>query len=165
MRPSTLDPTSPPKRAPTLTRALGSEPRPALEVGSDIDTCPMTVRGSRTVEIKKDLAVTACNKTHMFPRHVCTLLRRLQDVRVDDMYVAEVSAPQQPSRCTCCTVDDRAVVSRHRPAHHRSHQHNALRRATGEPPWWGASAVSGTLVLTGNTARIVDNTRIKSRYD
>jgi hypothetical protein len=66
MRPSTLDLTSPPRRAPTLTRTLRSGPRPVLEVSSDIDTCHMALRRSRTVEIKKDLAVTACSKTHMF---------------------------------------------------------------------------------------------------
>jgi hypothetical protein len=158
MRPTTLDPTSPTRRAPTLTRTLGSGPRPVLEVGSDIDTCPMALHESRTVEIKKDLAITACSKTHMFSRHVCTLPRHLQDVRVDDMYVTEASAPQQPSRCTCCTVGGRAVVSRHRPARRRSHQHNALRRRQ-------ANHLSG--VPVPSTAHLCSPVapRIKSRYD
>jgi hypothetical protein len=57
---------------------------PARGVGaSSAVTCPMTFRGQRALRIKKGLAITACSKTHMFPRHARVLPRRLQDVWAD----------------------------------------------------------------------------------
>jgi hypothetical protein len=54
-------------------------------VGSDVDKNPMALRRPWTVEIKEGIAVTACNKAHVFPRHARVLSRRLQDVRADDV--------------------------------------------------------------------------------
>jgi hypothetical protein len=64
-----------------------------------------------------------------------------------------------------------AVAPRCRLARRRCYQHAASWRVAGELPWWGASAISGTLALTSGaltltdgTAPIVDSTRNKSRY-
>jgi hypothetical protein len=56
--------------------------------------CPMTLCGPWTVEIKKGLAVIACNKAHVFPRHALTLLRRLQDVGTYDVFMTYKSCIQ-----------------------------------------------------------------------
>jgi hypothetical protein len=80
--PKALDPASSPRRAPTLTRSLSFRPCPTSEVGSSADMCPMALHGPWVIEIKRDLAATACSKAHVFPRHAHTLLRHLQDVFV-----------------------------------------------------------------------------------
>jgi hypothetical protein len=58
------------------------------------------------------------------------------------------------------------MASQHQLAHRRSHQHNAPRRAIGEPPRWGASAIDDTFALTGGSTHAIGTTCIsgKSRY-
>jgi hypothetical protein len=58
---------------------------PASVVGSGADTYLMALRGPWAVEIKEDIAASACNKAHVFPRHTHALPRRMQDVQVDDV--------------------------------------------------------------------------------
>jgi hypothetical protein len=43
----------------------------------------MALHGPWAIEIRKDLAVTTCNKAHVFPRHARVLPIRLQDVWAD----------------------------------------------------------------------------------
>jgi hypothetical protein len=82
--------------------SLGTRPRLTAKEGSSADTRPSALdlispkRGGlrclhmshgslRAIEIKKGLAVTACNKTHVFLRHARVLPRHLQDVWVDSV--------------------------------------------------------------------------------
>jgi hypothetical protein len=79
--PSASDPASPHRRAPALTRVPQLRTAPTSEVGSSADTCPMALRRSWTIGIKKVLVAMASSKAHVFLRHTHVLLRRLQDVR------------------------------------------------------------------------------------
>jgi hypothetical protein len=63
----------------------GSGPYLPAPGGSDAVTCPATLMRSHALKINKGLAVTACNKTRVFLRHACTLLRHLQDARADNI--------------------------------------------------------------------------------
>jgi hypothetical protein len=84
-RTSAPDLTSLLRRAPALTHILQLRTAPASVVGSGADTYPMALRGPWAVEIKEDIAASACNKAHVFPRHTHVLPRRMQDVQVDDV--------------------------------------------------------------------------------
>jgi hypothetical protein len=64
-------------RAPSHT---ASDPAVLLS-GFDALTCPATLRGSRTLRIKKCLAETVCSKARVFSRHAHALPRCLKDVR------------------------------------------------------------------------------------
>jgi hypothetical protein len=80
-----LGPVSLLRRAPTLPRVPWLRTLPPCSGGSDAVTCPATLMRSHALRINKGLAVTACNKTHVFLRHACTLLRHLQDAQVDNI--------------------------------------------------------------------------------
>jgi RNase P subunit RPR2 len=101
----------------------GSGPYLPAPGGSDAVTCPVTLMRSHALRINKDLAVTTCNKTHVFLRHACTLLRHLQDARADDIIIT----------CKPCghALQYHATVQRHTTDCSRARLAEAMTRQDG----------------------------------